>query len=1183
MLFALKVLKERKDMSLKNKVLKEPLGQLEAFLRVSKKIKKNQAKILISGMVDSLKASFISSVSEGKNKIVVTHNEASAKNMVNDLRFNGENAVYYPAKDVIFYFADVHSNDIAYRRVKIFKSLLEGEKITVVMSIDALLDKLIPLERFKEGVFKLKLGEEIAMSTLGRDLLRIGYKRVEIVEGKGQFTIRGGILDIFPVTEETMFRIEFFDDEVDSIRDVNIETKRSNKKHDELIIYPASEFIVDDDGIELASKNLKIDYDKTYEKLKNEDARKSLIEHYEENLVNISSKCNYNGIEGSICYYYNELVSVLDFIPSDLIVIDEVDKIKERLEFVLGEYRESMSNRYLNGRVLLKQMDVIFDYGEIVHILSKNQYLIISTTFSQNDLLDVNEKYEVFSRSIEPYHNKYEQLDNDLKYYIKNGYKIVLLSPSMTRARRLATMLEDSGISAYTSRDEEMYLSQGSVLISSGAISSGFDIPEIKYAILTETDISSKKKEKKRKRIKDGEKIESFSELKVGDYVVHEEYGIGVFDTIERITVENVEKDYVKINYAGNDNLYIDINSMDVIRKYLSKEGKKPRLNKLSSNEWKKTKSRVKKAVDEIATELVELYAKRSALQGFVYSEDTVWQREFEEAFPYEETQDQLDAIEDAKRDMETSKIMDRLICGDVGYGKTEVAIRAAFKAVSDSKQVAYLVPTTILAQQHYNNFVQRMKDYPINIELLSRFRTKKQQAEAIKGIKNGSVDIVIGTHRLLSKDVKFKDLGFLIIDEEQRFGVKHKEKIKEMKNTIDVMTLTATPIPRTLHMSLIGIRDMSVLTEPPHDRVPVRTYVLEKNDEIIKDAITRELKRGGQVFYVYNKVKDIDQVAYKISTLVPEARVTFAHGKMSERELEKVMIEFINGGIDVLVATTIIETGLDISNVNAIIIDDAHRLGLSQLYQLRGRVGRSDREAFAYLMYKKDVILKEEASKRLEAIKQFTQFGAGYKIAMKDLEIRGAGNILGQSQSGHLAAIGYEMYVQMLEDRVKELRDGDFKPREDNFECNVDLNIDGYIPNSYIISDVEKIDIYKKIALINSFDDMIDLEDELVDRFGDIPKATNNLLRISTLKADAKKLKITEIKSRNGNIEVHLLNNAPINSDKMISFVSKYSRRLKFHAGEISCFVLKKDKYTDDLLESEKFVKNLFEIAKFD
>ncbi len=1170
-------------MSFKNKVLKEPLQELEAFLHVNKKIEKKQSKILISGMVDSLKASFISAIAESKNKIVITHNESSAKRMVSDLNFNGEDAVYYPAKDVIFYFADVHSNDIAYRRINIFKKLIENKNITVVMSADALLDKLMPLEHFKKGIYELELGKEIAMSTLGRDLLRIGYKRVEIVEGKGQFTVRGGILDIFPVTEDTMFRIEFFDDEVDSIRDVNIETKRSNRKHEKLTIYPASEFVIDDKNIDFALERLKSDYDDSYKKLNDDEARQNLLEHYEENLVNISSGFNFNGIEGSICYYYNKLISVLDFINAEIVIIDEPNRIKERLDFVIGEYRESMSSRYSNGRVLRKQMSVIFDYGEVAHSLDKKQNLLLSTAFSKTDLVQVKQTFEVFSRSIEPYHNKYDQLDNDLKTYIKNGYKIVLLSPSMTRARRLATMLEENGISAYTSKDEEMYLSQGSVLITNGAISSGYDIPSLKYVILTETDISTKKKDRKRKRIKDGEKIENFADLKVGDYIVHEDYGIGVFDTIERITVENIEKDYVKINYAGNDNLYIDINSMDVIRKYLSKEGRKPRLNKLSSNEWKKTKTRVKKAIDEIASELVELYAKRSALKGFVYSEDTVWQREFEEAFPYEETKDQLDAIEDTKRDMETSKIMDRLICGDVGYGKTEVAIRAAFKAVGNNKQVAYLVPTTILAQQHYNNFVERMKDYPINIELLSRFRTKKQQAKTVKGLKKGSVDIVIGTHRILSKDVNFKDLGLLIIDEEQRFGVKHKEKIKEMKNTVDVMTLTATPIPRTLHMSLVGIRDMSVLTEPPHDRVPVRTYVLEKNDEIIKDAISRELKRGGQVFYVYNKVKDIDQVAYKVSTLVPEARVTFAHGKMSERELENVMIEFINGGIDVLVATTIIETGLDISNVNAIIIDDAHRLGLSQLYQLRGRVGRSDREAFAYLMYKKDVILKEEASKRLEAIKQFTQFGAGYKIAMKDLEIRGAGNILGQSQSGHLAAIGYELYAQMLEERVKQLKDDNYKPREENIDCNVELKVDAFIPSSYISSEVEKIDIYKKIALINSFDDMIDLEDELVDRFGDIPKSTNNLLRIASLKAQAKQLKITEIKGRNGNIEVHLLNTAPIKSDKIMEFILGFGRRLKFHPGEISCFILSLDTYKDELSESEKFIKKLFEISKIE
>ncbi len=1169
-------------MNNKTKILREPLGKIGAFSRAKNAIK-NDNKILLSGMVPPLKASFISSAIKSKVKFVVSRDETRAKQMVEDLNFYGENAFYYPAKDVIFYFADVHSNEIAYRRAEIFKRIIEKKATTIVLPADALLDKLTPIKKYKKGVLKFEVGDEIELATLGRRLLEIGYERVEMVEAKGQFTIRGGILDIYPVTEDSMYRVEFFDDEVDSIRDVNIETKRSNAKHDSLMVFPASEFVIGKKEVELAKKKLEADYSATLERFANadEEVLDALYETYEEIKVNINSGINYNGIEGSISYYYDEMISVVDLVKNAPVFIDEPNKVKERLDFLLGEFEESMRGRYLSGKVLLSQMDVIFSYGEVVNNFTNKSYVQLASMMNKSELLPVDEEIELFSREIPPYHNKYNELRNDLKNYIEMGYKIVLLSPSMTRARRLAEMLENDGIRAYTAREDELVLTRGAVLLSYGSLSAGMDIPEIKYLMLTETDISARKKKKRRKKYTEGQKISDFDELRAGDFIVHEDHGIGVFDKIERVVIDKIEKDFIKINYAGKDNLYIGINNLASIRKYVSKEGKKPRLNKLGSNEWKKTKSRVKTAIEEVAKELVELYAKRQSLKGFVYSKDSSWEKEFEESFPYEETEDQLLAIEDTKNDMETPKIMDRLICGDVGYGKTEVAIRAAFKAVGDGKQVAYLVPTTILAQQHYNNFVDRMKDYPVSIELLSRFRTPKEVKEAVKGINNGSVDIVIGTHRLLSKDVNFKDLGLLIIDEEQRFGVKHKEKIKEVKNTVDVLTLSATPIPRTLHMSLIGIRDMSVLTHPPHDRIPVRTYVLEKNDEIIKDAISRELKRGGQVFYVYNKVKDIDEVAYKISQIVPEARVTYAHGQMGERELENVMIDFINGDIDVLVATTIIETGLDISNVNAIIIDDAHRLGLSQLYQLRGRVGRSNREAFAYLLYKKDVVLKEEASKRLEAIKQFTQFGAGYKIAMKDLEIRGAGNILGKSQSGHMAAIGYELYVRMLEERVKQLQNqGEIKD-EEAFDCNVELKVDGFIPRTYIESEVEKIDIYKKIAAIDSLEEMHDLEDELVDRFGDLPIATENLLRISYLKCRGRGLKILEIKGNSKEVELVLSNDAPIDASKLMPLIKSYGRRMKFKAGATSRFIFTLDAKKKLLDEIDLFVDELYNVKK--
>ncbi len=1169
-------------MSKKTKILKQPLLKLEAFLRAKEQLKKGK-NIMLTGMVNPMKAGLISELSTAKYKFVITYDEPRAKKLIDDLSLLGEEAFYYPAKDVIFYFADVHSDEIAYRRAEIFKRILEKKSTTIVLTADALLDKLLPLKKYKKAIFDFVVGEEIDLSNLGRRLLEMGYKRVDLVDGKGQFTVRGGILDIFPVTEDALYRVEFFDDEVDSIRDVNIETRRSNAKHESLRIYPASEFVLEPADVKRAKKNIELDYKNTLDIFKNADDEvlENLELSYEEALVNISSGVNFTGIEACVCYYFENMISVLDIVKNADVFLDEPRMLKQRIDFILSEFNSSMQNRYLSGKTLLKQMEVIFSYGELINAISSRNYLQFSTMIEESDFLDSDLRIDFFAREIEPYHNRYAELVNDLREYTAMDYEVILLSPSMTRARRLAELLKEDGISAYTCREDEMFLTKGAVLITYGAISAGYDIPEAKYLLLTETDILAHKKKRRSKKYKGGEKIDDFSELKAGDYIVHEDHGIGVFDKIERVVIDNIEKDYIKINYAGKDNLYIGINKLDAIRKYVSKEGRKPRLNKLGSNEWVKTKARVKTAIEEVAKELVELYAKRQSLKGFVYSKDSSWEKEFEESFPYEETDDQIMAIEDTKRDMESPKIMDRLICGDVGYGKTEVAIRAAFKAVGDGKQVAYLVPTTILAQQHYNNFVERMKDYPIRIELLSRFRTKNELKDAIKGINNGSVDIVIGTHRLLSKDVNFKDLGLLIIDEEQRFGVKHKEKMKELKNTVDVLTLSATPIPRTLHMSLIGIRDMSVLSHPPHDRVPVRTYVLEKSDELIKDAISRELKRGGQVFYVYNKVKDIDEVAFKVAKLLPEARVSFAHGQMGERELENVMIDFINGDIDVLVATTIIETGLDISNVNAIIIDEAHRLGLSQLYQLRGRVGRSNREAFAYLLYKKDVVLKEDASKRLEAIKQFTQFGAGYKIAMKDLEIRGAGNILGKSQSGHMTSIGYELYVRMLEERVKQLKDGDVISEDLCFDCNVDLKVDGFIPRTYIENEVEKIEIYKKIAVIDSLEEMQDLEDELVDRFGDLPDPTTNLLRMAYLKSRARRIKVMEIKGDTTQVDFIVSNEAPINPDKLLGLIKSYGRKLKFRAGASSSFSLNISSAKTFLNELEAFINALYEISE--
>ena len=707
----------------------------------------------------------------------------------------------------------------------------------------------------------------------------------------------------------------------------------------------------------------------------------------------------------------------------------------------------------------------------------------------------------------------------------------------------------------------------------------------IKFIVITEGDMFGveKKKRKRKKTTYEGTKIQSFSDLSVGDYVVHEDHGLGIYRGIEKIEQDGVIKDYLKVEYGDGGNLYLPATRLDGIQKYAGSEAKKPKLNRLGGDQWNKTKTRVKGAVKEIARDLVQLYAARQDTQGFPYGPDTVWQKEFEEMFPYEETEDQLDAIDATKGDMESRKIMDRLICGDVGYGKTEIALRAAFKAVQDEKQVVYLVPTTILAQQHYNTFVQRMKDFPVRVDLMSRFRTPGQVKKTLEDLKRGLVDIVIGTHRVLSKDVQFKDLGLLIIDEEQRFGVAHKEKIKKLKENIDVLTLTATPIPRTLHMSLVGIRDMSVLEEPPVDRMPIQTYVMEYNDEMVREAINRELSRGGQVYYVYNRVSNIDEVANHIASLVPEASVTFAHGQMHEHELERIMFDFVNGEIDVLVCTTIIETGLDIPNANTMIIQDADRMGLSQLYQLRGRVGRSSRTSYAFLMYRRDKMLREEAEKRLQAIREFTELGSGIKIAMRDLEIRGAGNVLGAEQHGHMEAVGYDLYCKLLNQAVLELKGQ--RREEDTYETVVDCDIDAYIPTSYIKNEYQKLDIYKRISSIENEDEHMDMQDELMDRFGDIPKPVENLLHVAAIKALAHGAYVTEVNINSQEIRLTMYQKAKLNVAGIPAMVERYRGDLKFHMADEPYFTFidrRKNQTTAGMMEqAEELLKQLRELTE--
>lgn len=1075
-----------------------PLQGLAEFEQIKEKSKTNKGILQVSGCMESQKSHLMYGLSGiAPYRLILAEDERRAREIYEDYRFYDRKVYSYPAKDLLFFQADIHGNLLIRQRMKVIKALLEEKELTVVTSIDGCMDFLESLEKIKEQLIHYESDSAVDTEQLKNQLVALGYERVGQVEMPGQFSVRGGIVDIYCLTEENPWRIELWGDEIDSIRSFDPESQRSLENLEELTIYPAVEHIGDKD-----------------------------------------------------------MVSFLDYFPEErtIIFLDEPNRLTEKGGAVEEEYRQSRMHREEKGSRNLPE-NWLCSFEQLQKELNKRNCISVCALEPKQAGWKVREKFYLEVKSISAYNNSFELLVKDLHQYKKQGYRIALLSGSRTRAERLAKDLQEEGLAAFYGQDYDREICPGEIMVVYGHAKKGFEYPLIKFAVMTESDIFGQEQKKKKKKNYSGSRIQDFAELSIGDFVVHEKHGLGIYRGIEKVEVDRIVKDYIKIEYRGGSNLYIPATQLDCLQKYSGADAAKaPKLNKLGTQEWNKTKSKVRGAVKNIAKELVELYAVRQEKEGYVCGPDTVWQREFEEMFPYEETEDQLSAIEDAKRDMESTRIMDRLICGDVGYGKTEVALRAAFKEVQESRQVAYLAPTTILAQQIYNTFVQRMKEFPVRVELLCRFRTPAQQKKAIEDLKKGQVDVIIGTHRILSKDVQFKNLGLLIVDEEQRFGVTHKEKIKQLKKDVDVLTLTATPIPRTLHMSLIGIRDMSVLEEPPMDRMPIQTYVMEYDEETVREAINRELRRGGQVYYVYNRVTDIADVALRIAKLVPDARVDFAHGQMSERELENVMYSFVNGDIDVLVSTTIIETGLDISNVNTMIIHDSDRYGLSQLYQLRGRIGRSNRTAYAFLMYRKNVMLKETAEKRLAAIREYTDLGSGFKIAMRDLELRGAGNLLGAQQHGHMNAVGYDLYCKMLNEAVKEAKG--IHTMED-FETSVDLNVDAYIPDSYISNEFQKLDIYKRIAGIETQQDYDDMLEELLDRFGEPGKAVLNLLAIAKLKAIAHQGYVTEIKQTGKTVRFTLYEKARLNTEGFPALMQKYRRGLQFKNEQEPKFIL--------------------------
>lgn len=1134
--------------------LLSPLHELADYDSLREMLSKKQGNIALTGCVDAQKLHMIYGLSDGyKIKVIVTFSDVKAKEIYEEYKFYDRNVCLYPAKDLIFFQADIHGNQLVKERIRAVRRLMEGKPVTIVTTYAAMMAPLVPMDKESDTIV-IERGGLLDASEIAGKLVSFGYEKVYQVESPAQFSIRGGILDIFDLTEENPYRVELWGDEVDSLRSFDVLSQRSIEKLEQITVYPATEFVLNEEKIAGGLGRIRKEADKREKELREafrtEEAHRihTLVKELSEDLLEFHSKVN---LESYVRFFYDNAVSLPELIAAlarenrilrqPLFFVDEPLRVKEQAEVITAEFEESMLQRAEKGYILPSQLRLLYSGTEVAAAMEKCSVITLSAVETRGGFFTPAKRSDAGAKSVAPYNRSFESLVKDLEQFKKKKYRVLLLSGSRTRAKRLAEDLREYNLSAAYSEDPYREVLPGEVLTCYGHVSRGFEYPLIQFVVLSETDIfGTEKKKKKPQKLYNGQKIKDFNELKVGDYVVHETHGLGIYRGIEKVEVDHVVKDYIKIEYRDGGNLYVLATGLDIIQKYASSDAKQPKLNKLGTQEWEKTKTKVRTAVNEVAKDLVELYAARQSGEGYVYGQDTVWQKEFEEMFPFEETEDQLTAIAETKSDMESGKIMDRLICGDVGYGKTEIAIRAAFKAVQEQKQVVYLVPTTILAQQHYNTFVQRMKDYPVRIELLSRFRSAAQIKKAITDLEKGQVDIIIGTHRALSADVKYKDLGLLIIDEEQRFGVAHKEKIKKLKENVDVLTLTATPIPRTLHMSLIGVRDMSVLEEAPEDRLPIQTFVCEYNEEMVREAISRELARGGQVYYVYNRVHNIADITAQLQKLVPEANFAYAHGQMKEQELEQIMVDFINGDIDVLVSTTIIETGMDISNANTMIIHDSDNMGLSQLYQLRGRVGRSNRTAYAFLMYKRDKVLREVAEKRLAAIREFTDLGSGFKIAMRDLEIRGAGNLLGVRQHGHMDAVGYDLYCKMLNEAV--LRQKGHQVQID-FNTSVELDVDAYIPETYIVNEIQKFDIYKRIAGIATNKERDDMKDELLDRFGEIPKSVDNLLRIALIRESAHKLYMTKISGRGGNLIFTFKADANLNAARIPEFIRSHGK----------------------------------------
>ena len=1121
------------------KFLHTILGKLPEFQELERAVQSGTLPAAATGLSTVHKATFIASlcVRQKKKAFVLTGEEAEAQRLCEDLRSMGLRPLFYPYRDFALRDTEGASHEYERQRLQVLALMAAGDYDAVLCCPDAALQYTLPPAELRRRTVSLHPGQSITMERVETALLACGYERAVQVDGSGQFSRRGGILDVFTPDAEQPARLEFWGDEIDTISLFDVETQRRADSVEELILAPAVEALADDPAA-LAEKIRRL-----ASSLRGKTAPKAK-EILSAQADKLAQELHLGCLDKFITLLYDKTATLFDYAGDDtLFFLSESAKCRERMRSTLWQWGEDVKD-YLEEGVLCRSLSQFSE--DWPYLLQRFEHAgVYLDVFARGGYdTPVRTQIAVTARQLSVWGGSTQLLAEDLQGMLHNKWACVVLAGNERSGQTVAADLRAQGLPAAYLENPET-IQRGTVAVTSGALSAGMEYPGAFFGLITHGRMAQTAA-KKKKRPKNSQEIYSLADLTPGDYVVHVSHGVGVFEGIHKIDMHGVVKDYIKVRYAKGDTLYVPVTQLDLVSKYIGpREDASVKLNKLGGTEWQKAKTRVRHAVRDMAKELIQLYAKRMQVKGHAFSEDTEWQRDFEAHFEFEETEDQLRCIDEIKTDMEREAPMDRLLCGDVGFGKTEVALRAAFKCVSDSKQCAILVPTTILAWQHFQTIARRMDGFPVKLEILSRFRTPKQQEEILRRLRRGEIDIIVGTHRLVSKDVEFRDLGLLIIDEEQRFGVAQKERLKSAYANIDQLTLSATPIPRTLNMALSGIRDMSVIEEAPHDRHPVQTYVLEHDDGILYEAIRREIRRGGQVYYLHNDVATIERVAARIQAAVPESRVGFGHGKMNEQELSEIWRKMIDHEIDVLVCTTIIETGVDVPNANTLIIDNADRLGLSQLHQIRGRVGRSSRRAYAYLTFTRNKVLSDVAQKRLSAIREFTEFGSGFKIAMRDLEIRGAGNILGGEQHGHMEAIGYDLYLKLLGEAIK--REKGEEVRELDEECLVDVQIQAHIPESYIADLTQRLEIYRRIADVRTRDDALDVTDELIDRFGEPPESVNGLLEIALLRNQASTLGVTEVKQQG---EALLFYQKKIDMKQVSALVSSLKKRVMVNAG---------------------------------